>query len=714
MALLLPAATDLLNNPDHAFLHRVLAIDSAAVEQTLAVTAVGLGIGTTTPTAVLHLKAGTTAASTAPLKFTSGSLLTTAEAGAVEFLTDKFYGTITTGAARKTFAFLESPVFTGTVTIPTPFTLGATSVTTTGTQLNYLNAATGTTGTTTTNLVFSTSPTLITPALGTPSALVLTNATGLPAASVLAGTFGTGAYTMDTTLTVPKVIGGTATTSDLSLQTTSGIGATGADMHFLVGNNGATEAMTILNGGNVGIGTTTPAAHLQIDGNISAAAWTTDGIAFDSNAATYTDTSTAAAGTVAVRTANSFGAPTFASTNAITVTDAFTLYVPKPIAGTNTTITRANSAYFEGNVGIGTTAPSEKLVIQDASGIVNVLLSPSGYGAYKIRDAGWGMELTSDLNYLRIAAIGPDGTDTTRGVVIGRYNTAGSTWYPTAMFRSDGNVGIGTTTPISKLDVNGLITSTGTAGGFQITRRDTSAGTWVLYGPSGTTDLRFNGASGDMVTIQTSGNVGIGTTAPKSKLDIVSGSAAPASSGDMNTGVIISPGYGGSGLNLGTLSANYSWIQSAYTDAANVVMPLVLQQNGGNVGIGTITPTNILSLGGNSARSFWMERHTTANTAGNTLTITAGGATAAATDKAGGDLILQPGVSTGSAESGVQIKGCVAGISGTADRTQTIAIQVLGNKIGFYAATPVALQTGVAVTAAGVHAALVNLGLITA
>ena len=35
-------------------------------------------------------------------------------------------------------------------------------------------------------------------------------------------------------------------------------------------------------------------------------------------------------------------------------------------------------------------------------------------------------------------------------------------------------------------------------------------------------------------------------------------------------------------------------------------------------------------------------------------------------------------------------------------------------KIGFYAATPVALQTGVTVSAAGIHAALVNLGLITA
>ena len=71
-----------------------------------------LGIGVTSPTAYLNIKAGTATAGTAPLKFTSGPLNTTAEAGAVEFLTDAYYGTITTGAARKTFAFLESPVFT--------------------------------------------------------------------------------------------------------------------------------------------------------------------------------------------------------------------------------------------------------------------------------------------------------------------------------------------------------------------------------------------------------------------------------------------------------------------------------------------------------------------------------------------------------------------------------------------------------------------------
>lgn len=63
-----------------------------------------------------------------------------------------------------------SPTFTGTVTVPTPFTVGATSVTSTGTQLNYLNAATGTTGTTSTNVVFSTSPTLVTPTLGAATA----------------------------------------------------------------------------------------------------------------------------------------------------------------------------------------------------------------------------------------------------------------------------------------------------------------------------------------------------------------------------------------------------------------------------------------------------------------------------------------------------------------------------------------------------------------
>lgn len=44
---------------------------------------VGIGVGT--PTGALHLKAGTATASTAPLKFTTGTVNTSAEAGAMEY-----------------------------------------------------------------------------------------------------------------------------------------------------------------------------------------------------------------------------------------------------------------------------------------------------------------------------------------------------------------------------------------------------------------------------------------------------------------------------------------------------------------------------------------------------------------------------------------------------------------------------------------------------
>ena len=44
----------------------------------------------------------------------------------------------------------------------------------------------------------------------------------------------------------------------------------------------------------------------------------------------------------------------------------------------------------------------------------------------------------------------------------------------------------------------------------------------------------------------------------------------------------------------------------------------------------------------------------------------------------------------------------------------TALIGTSAAQVGFYGQTPTALQTGVAVTAAAIHAALVNLGLITA
>ena len=69
------------------------------------------------------LAAGSATAGTAPLKFTSGVSLTTAEAGALEFTTDDFFATITTGAARKAFVLDDGARLTSTK-VPVAYTNG--------------------------------------------------------------------------------------------------------------------------------------------------------------------------------------------------------------------------------------------------------------------------------------------------------------------------------------------------------------------------------------------------------------------------------------------------------------------------------------------------------------------------------------------------------------------------------------------------------------
>ena len=92
-------------------------------------------------------------------------------------------------------------------------------------------------------------------------------------AGIISDETGSGALTFATTptfttnITVPKVIGGTDTTSTLTLQTTSGVGTTNADMIFLVGNNGATEALRISNAANIGIGAASTGAKVELTNN---------------------------------------------------------------------------------------------------------------------------------------------------------------------------------------------------------------------------------------------------------------------------------------------------------------------------------------------------------------------------------------------------------------------------------------------------------------
>jgi len=55
----------------------------------------------------ITVRAGTATAGTAPLRFTSGTLLSSAESGAVEFNGDNLYFTITTGTIRKKVAIYD-------------------------------------------------------------------------------------------------------------------------------------------------------------------------------------------------------------------------------------------------------------------------------------------------------------------------------------------------------------------------------------------------------------------------------------------------------------------------------------------------------------------------------------------------------------------------------------------------------------------------------
>jgi len=183
---------------------------------------------------------------------------------------------------------LANPTFTGTVTIPTPFTLGATSVTSTGTQLNYLSSATGTTGTTSTNLVFSTSPTLVTPNLGTPSTLVGTNITGTasgltagnvttnanltgPITSVgnatsIASQTGTGTkFVVDNTPTLITPVLGVASATSLNTGTTLNgtIFAKSANVLSLASTNHALTAGNEASGVNLAIGLYSTSTGLQ-------------------------------------------------------------------------------------------------------------------------------------------------------------------------------------------------------------------------------------------------------------------------------------------------------------------------------------------------------------------------------------------------------------------------------------------------------------------
>jgi hypothetical protein len=128
----------------------------------------------------------------------------------------------------------------------------------------------------------------------------------------------------------------------------------------------------------------------------------------------------------------------------------------------------ANGLIVEGNVGIGTTTPTSPLFVYKASGLnaefSNGIVGAGSTGSIKIGDGT--ISKTYGSGWIWGSGMLPDG-DNARGL-----GTNSARWgfiqignsldsqISGMTFSTSGNIGIGTTTPTSKLEVFGTTTST--------------------------------------------------------------------------------------------------------------------------------------------------------------------------------------------------------------------------------------------------------------
>jgi len=265
--------------------------------------------------------------------------------------------------------------------------------------------------------------------------------------------------------------------------------------------------------GNVGIGTTSPSAKLSVNGNIFLQG-NDDYIAFNTSA--------------------SSGHPKIKMNS-----DADFSFLNT--AGTNT-------FHIEngGNVGIGTTSPSAKLEVSDTTtGIGAIVGNTTHNSRLQIYTAAVGKN--SEIWF-------GDAADSDVGKVDYDHanNSMAFTTNATERMRitSAGNVGIGTTSPNSKLHLyrtgtsdnilniqNGqdayasvlvLTANNDNGAGYNSLQSATNGGTqhWRIWGGAAASTMAFSTGGSERMRIDSSGNVGIGLTDPDSRLDINAGVTA--------------------------------------------------------------------------------------------------------------------------------------------------------------------------------------------